>query len=180
MSFSINSFAGALKLGGARSSLFQVTISNPVSSFADIQVPFMVKSATIPSSTLSMIEVPYFGRKIKLAGNRTFEEWQVSVLNDEDFAIRNALEAWSNAINGVTSNLNSVAVASPALYKSTAQVTQFSKTGVPIRVYNLIGLWPQTIGQIDLNWETEGVQEFPVTFSYDYYEVSGGITGSGT
>jgi hypothetical protein len=180
MAFNINQFAGALKFGGARNTLFQVDITNPVEGVADIQVPFMVKTAQIPAVTMGTIEVPYFGRKMKLAGDKTYEDWSVTVINDEDFLIRNALESWCNAINGPETNLQSFASASPLQYKSTAQITQFSKTGVPLRVYSFINLYPQSIGQIDMNWESnDQIEEFEVTFSYDYHIVTGGITGNG-
>ena len=178
MAFNVNLFQGALKFGGARSSLFQVTITNPVNGVADIQVPFMCRSAQIPPAVVNVIEVPYFGRRIKLAGNRMFTEWSVSIFNDEDFAIRNALEEWSNSINGFQSNLRAFGSSSPALYKSTAQVTQFSKTGVPLRVYNMVGLWPSDVQTVDVSWDAgDQIQEFVCTFVYDYWEVSGGLTG---
>ena len=86
MAFNVNDFAGALTGGGARASLFQVQITNPINGVADAQVPFMVKAAQIPASTLGTVEVPYFGRQIKLAGNRTYAEWAPTIINDEDFA----------------------------------------------------------------------------------------------
>lgn len=178
MAFNINLFQGAMKLGGARNSLFQVNITNPVNSIADIEVPFMAKATNIPASTLTSVPIKYFGRDVKFAGSRTFEPWNTTIINDEDFAIRNALEEWHNAINSREGNLRSLGSASPVLYKSTAQVTQFSKTGVPVRVYNFIGLWPSTIAAIELAWDTsEAIEEYQVTWEYDYWEVSGGVTG---
>ena len=99
MAFNINLFAGALKFGGARPSLFQVNITNPANAAADIQVPLLVRAAQIPAATLGINDVPYFGRQLRIAGNRTFADWTVTVINDEDFAIRNAMEEWSNTIN---------------------------------------------------------------------------------
>ena len=137
MAFNINLFAGALKLGGARTSLFQVNITNPANGAADIQVPFLARAAQIPAATIAPLDVPYFGRQLRLAGNRTFADWTATIINDEDMQIRNAMEEWSNTINGFQTNLRKFGASSPALYKSTAQVTQFSKTGTPVRVYNL-------------------------------------------
>lgn len=180
MAFNVNAFQAGLKLGGARPALFQVNITNPVNGIADIQVPFLAKAASIPASTLNPIEVSYFGRVIKVAGTRTFNEWTVTVINDEDFQIRNALEEWSHSINSHEGNLRELGSASPLLYKSTAQVTQFSKTGVPLRVYDFVGLFPSEIGEIDLNWENgDQIEEFPVTFQYDYWQIAGGTTGDG-
>ena len=178
MAFNINLFAGALKLGGARTSLFQVNITNPANGAADIQVPFLARAAQIPAATIAPLDIPYFGRQLRLAGNRTFADWTATILNDEDMQIRNAMEEWSNTINGFQTNLRKFGASSPALYKSTAQVTQFSKTGVPVRVYNFVGIFPTEVSAIEMDWGTDGISEFTVTFSYDYWEVSGGITGN--
>lgn len=179
MAFNINLFQGAMKLGGARPSLFQVNITNPADGAGDITTPFMVRTAQIPASTITPIPVSYFGRPVNFAGNRTFEPWTVTILNDEDFTIRNAMETWSNSINSLQGNLRTLGAASPVLYKANAQVTQFSKTGVPIRVYNFVGLFPNIISAIELDWANpDAVQEYQVTFVYDYWEVSGGITGN--
>lgn len=179
MAFNVNEIRSQLTLGGARNSLFQVTIQNPANGVADIKVPFLVKAAQIPASTLGLIEVPYFGRKIRLAGDRTFGDWTVTVINDEDFLIRNAMEQWSNQIQSLQGNLRTFGAASPLLYKAQAQVTQFSKTGIPIRTYTFNGIYPSEISPIELNWEsTDAIEEFTVTFQYDWWEVTGGITGN--
>ena len=152
MAFNVNEFSGALKGGGARASLFQVQITNPINGVADAQVPFMVKAAQIPASTVGTIEVPYFGRQIKIAGNRTYAEWAPTIINDEDFAIRNAMEQWSNTINSAQGNLNTAGGSAPSLYKSNAQVTQFAKDGSILRVYNFVGIYPTEVAAIDLAW----------------------------
>ena len=99
MAFNINDIRSQLALGGARPALFQVIMNNPANSGGDAKVPFMARAAQIPASTIGTIEVPYFGRKIKIAGDRTFAEWTVTVVNDEDFLIRNAMEEWMQNIN---------------------------------------------------------------------------------
>ncbi|PHS22138.1 MAG: hypothetical protein COA84_13230 [Robiginitomaculum sp.] len=178
MSFNINDMRSQLTFGGAKASHFQVQIQNPVNGIADIKVPFMVQAAQIPESTLGTIEVPYFGRKIKLAGDRTFAEWTVTVLNDEDFLIRNAMEQWMNAINSHEDNLTEFSSASPIQYKTQAQITQFSKTGVNLRTYNFNGLFPTNISNIQMDWgTTDDLERFDVTFQYDWWNISGGVTG---
>ena len=178
MAFNVNEFSGALKGGGARSSLFQVNITNPANGIADSIVPFMTKGAQVPAATLGTIEVPYFGRQVKIAGNRTYAEWTPTIINDEDMTIRNAMEQWNHSINSVQGNLRATGGSAPSLYKASAQVTQFSKTGEILRVYNFVGLYPSEVGTIDLAWDAETIQDFPVTFQYDYWEVSGGNTGN--
>lgn len=180
MAFNVNLFQGALEFGGARNTLFQVNITNPVNGAADIKVPFMCKAAALPPSTLASIPLGYFGRKIQIAGDRTYEPWTVTLFNDEDFVIRNAMEEWSHSINSAVGNLREAASASPSLYKADAQITQFSKTGIPLRVYRMVGIFPTDISSIDMAWDAnDTVEEFTVTFNVDYWEVEGGITGNG-
>ena len=178
MAFNVNEFSRALKGGGARRSLFQVNITNPANGIADSIVPFMTKGAQVPAATLGTIEVPYFGRQVKIAGNRTYAEWTPTIINDEDMSIRNAMEQWNHSINSIQGNLRATGGSSPSLYKASAQVTQFSKTGEILRVYDFIGLYPSEVGTIDLAWDAETIQEYTVTFQYDYWQISGGTTGN--
>lgn len=179
MAFNIEEIRSQLTLGGARPSLFQVTITNPVNGVADLKTPFMVRATSVPSSNLGTIRLPYFGRIVKLAGDRTYDPWEVTVMNDEDFLVRNAMEQWSHAINSAQGNLRDLGSASPLLYKATAEVTQFSKTGVPVRTYKFNGIYPTVVSNMELDWaRTDTIQEFRVRFEYDYWEVSGGVTGN--
>ena len=170
MAFNINQFKSELVGGGARPTLFQVQITNPVAPGADFKVPFMVRAAGIPESTLGQYTVPYFGRQVKYAGDRTFADWTVTVINDEDFAVRNAMEAWSNFINSHDSNTRAL----PQQYKSTGLITQFSKDGSPLRTYVFEGMYPITIDAIQMDWsQTDAIEEFTVTFQYDLWRVEG-------
>lgn len=178
MAFNVNEIKSQLTLGGAKPTLFQVQVQNPVNSTGDLKTPFMVKAAQLPESTLGTIEVPYFGRKIKIAGDRTFAEWTTTVINDEDFLVRNALEEWMAAINTHEGNTRALGSASPLQYKSQAQVVQYSKTGIPLREYTFHGLYPSSLGAIELAWETtDTIEDFAVTWQYDYWTVTGGQTG---
>jgi hypothetical protein len=172
MAFNINDMRSGLALGGAKPSLFQVQISNPVTSLADLKAPFMIRAAALPASTLTPIEVPYFGRKIKVAGDRTFDPWTVTVINDEDFLVRNAMEQWMNSINSHTGNLRLA-----TSYKAQATITQYGKSGNVLRVYKFHGLFPTESTAIAMDWETDAIETFDVTFQYDYWTVSGGVTG---
>ena len=177
MAFSINEFKSQLVGGGARGALFQVQITNPILGVADFKIPFMVKAAEIPESTTGVVAVPYFGRIIKYGGDRQFGPWTVTVINDEDFAVRNAMEAWSNAINSHITNFRSA----PFDYKAQAQVTQFGKDGTALREYTFEGLFPTTIAPIGLAWaDQDTIEEFTVTFEYDLWRISGGVTGNST
>lgn len=179
MAFNVTDFSAQLQYGGARPSLFEVQIFNPINSAGNVKVPFMCRAAQLPAATVGTINMPYFGRQVKIAGNRTFAEWTVTVINDEDFLIRNAMEEWNNAINKFQSNVRGGgATSSPSSYKSEALVTQFGKDGAELRTIKFTGLWCSDVQAIDLNWETEGVEEFQVTFQYDYWEVVSGSTGT--
>ena len=181
MSFNIADFRANLTGGGARNTLFKVFISNPIDSFADLKVPFLCKAASLPASNMGMVDVPYAGRKVKVKGDRTFEDWVVTVINDEDFAIRNAMEAWSNAMNGHESNAMSTGTGNPASYKANAQIIQYSQAGHILREYTMDGMFPTNISAIETSWEsTDQIEEFQVTFALDFWRVSGGITGIST
>jgi hypothetical protein len=183
MAYSINDIRANLRLGGARPTLFRVLLDSPFTNTLGAIAPFMIQASSLPGSSIAPIEVPYFGRKIRIAGDRTFEPWSVVVMNDEDFAVRQALEQWHNRINSLSGNLNTTGSSAPTNYKSQADVQQFSKAsqpgGAPIRTYRFYGLFPTEISPIDVNWnDTDTIETFQVTFAYDWYEVVGGNTGT--
>jgi|TARA_B110000093_G_scaffold169855_1_gene198223 hypothetical protein len=176
MAFNINEFKSQLIGGGARANLFQVQILNPIDPSADFKSPFMIKTAALPESSVGQFTVPYFGREVKYAGDRTFADWSVTVINDEDFLVRNSMEAWLNAINSHDSNTRAL----PQDYKSNALITQYSKDGTAIRTYVFEGLFPVTTDAIAMDWSSnDTIQEFGVTFAYDLWKVEGS-TGNPT
>lgn len=180
MAFRIGDIRANLRLGGARPTLFQIEITSPFDADLNQIAPFMVQSTQIPSSSISAIEVPYFGRKIKVAGDRNFDVWSINVMNDEDFKVRHAMERWHNAINSLSGNLNQTGSSAPANYKAQALVKQYSKANesTPIRVYKFNGIFPTDISTIDLDWNaTDTIETFAVTFAYDWHEVVSGNTG---
>jgi hypothetical protein len=131
----------------------------------------MAKSSQLPGSTLGTVPVYYFGREMKFAGNRTFADWSLQIINDEDFAIRNAIESWMNSINSNAGNVRDGAYSTPTSYTVDAQVTQFGKTGNALKTYNFVGLFPVDLAPIDLDWgSNDTIEEFSVTFGYQYWE----------
>lgn len=173
MAFNINEIKSQLKFGVARQNLFKVDIQNPANSSGDRKTSFMVEASQIPAATIGTIQVPYFGRQLKLAGDRTFAPWSVQVINDEDFLIRNAMEEWSNRINRLQANVRDI-----NNYKSQAQVTQYGKDGTEIRVYEFVGIFPIDVAAIDLAWaQNDSYESFQVTFEYDYWRVISNRTG---
>lgn len=180
MAYDIQTFKSNLGLGGARPTLFKVELSNPsgtpaLGDFAKAE--FMIQATSLPGSTIGSIDVPYFGRKIRVAGDRTFEPWSVQVLNDEDFKVRDGLETWHNLINSLEGNLG---VSNPTTYKADVSVVQYSKNGNPIRRYKFKGLFPTEISPIELSWnDTDTIETFSTTFMYDYYTIEGSTTSGG-
>jgi hypothetical protein len=114
------------------------------------------------------INVPFRGRQIKIAGDRTFEDWSITVLNDTDFKLRNAFERWQNGINNMTDNEG---LTNPVDYQVDAFVDHLDRNGNTIKSYTLRGLYPISIAAIDLNFdEATAIEEFSVTFAYQYFE----------
>ena len=174
MTFNINDLRADYKLGGVRPTQFSIQLTNPSSATGDIHVPLRCTAASLPAMTLGVIQVPYFGRMKKLAGDRTFDPWVVTMRDDEDFAVRDSLEAWSSQINTLQSNIRAFPDASTIDYQTDAIVTQYGKTGTALRSYTFINLWPQTITAIPLDWgAVDQVEQFQVVFQYDEFLPSG-------
>jgi hypothetical protein len=174
MPFNVNEMKAKLRFGGARPTQFMVQIHNPIVTGVDTVTPYMVQAASIPPLSVGTIQVPFFGRLLPLPGDRQFQPWQVDVINDEDFAVRHAFEAWNTKINSLEGNVRDLPTSQAAEYTSTATVTQFSKTGKPLRTYEFVNVYPAEIGEIQLSWgATDQIETFPVTFMYDYFRPTG-------
>jgi hypothetical protein len=174
MPFTVNDFKSKLVYQGTKQNLFQVLLPFPAVSQATAQTglfSFMCKAASLPPEEMGVVPVPYFGRQIKVPGDRTFPEWQVTVINDEGFELRDAFEVWSNAINGHFSNLRNPAAQLSPGFQVNATVQQYGKIGDVIKEYDLIGVWPSAVTQIDLAWDAnDQIEDFQVTLQYDWWE----------
>ena len=174
MPFNINTFkSNGLVYGGARPSLFNVYLSVPqgigIDNVSVDKFRFVCRAAELPASAVSAIEIPYFGRKIKVAGERAFADWSVTVMNDEDFAVRSMFEAWSNALNRMVSNVRDPNI-NAENYKADLEIIQYGKDGTELRSYQIVGAFPTEIGNIGLDWDSSNaVESFSVNFSYDYW-----------
>ena len=165
----INDFKAALSLGGARANLFQVVISTPpVGSLSNFK--FLCKTSTIPTSVIAPISIPFMGRDIKMAGDRTFDTWSTTIINDENFQIRDTLEQWLNRIKS-HENLYQFATKTSD-YKRTATVTQFSKGGDSLKSYEFNNVWPTSLTEIPLDMSNGEIEEFSCVWNYDYWEAS--------
>lgn len=177
MAFDIASFKSNLGQGGARPNLFEVEVGNPLDGSADDLFRFHCRAAQLPASTIPAIDVPYFGRQVRIAGNRTFEPWTVTILNDESFSVRTALENWMGGINDHASNLQ---LDDQTSYKNRdSKVVHYGKDGSVIATYKFVGIFPTEIGAVELSWDAnDQIEEFTCTFAYDYWlheEAAGGV-----
>ena len=175
MSFNISAFKSAgLVYGGSRPSLFNVSLRVPdgIGIDTESQAKFMLvcNAAELPAATVQPIEVGYFGRKIKVAGDRTYADWNVNIMNDEDFSVRSLFEAWNNGLNRFVSNIRD-RVLSQEQYKVDLDIVKFSKDGSITRSYKMVGAWPAEIGAIQQSWNDQNIiEEFEVKWCYDYWQ----------
>jgi len=150
----------------ARATLYKVDLSGQGIDGRNFQ--FRAKATQLPGGTIGTIEVPYMGRKIKIAGDRTYEPWTVTILGDESFDIHTALYEWQKAINDPV--LNTGASNNETL-KEDITITMVNRDGSDGISYKLVGVWPSTVAPIELGWENnDAVVEFEVTFEVDYIE----------
>lgn len=168
--------------GGARPSLFEFMLAEaPIISGAGTsnfsllpqgilrQLNFVARAAKIPEGTVASISVPYLSRDIKVAGMMTFPDFEITIMNDEDWAIRDMFEAWQNTINSLESNLRTAAF-DLENYKANFNVRQFAKEGSIVQSYQMVGAFPKLVSAIQLDWEDrEKVEVFNVTFAIDYW-----------
>ena len=188
---SLSQFKSKLAGGGARSNLFEVNIpAFPSAVFdswgsGDSQeagiFSFMCKAAQLPASTVAAIPVPFRGRQLKVAGERTIDDWTITVINDEDFRLRTAFEEWANIMSKLDDNTG---VTNPTSYMADAYVHQlgrgseaFAKTNTGgesavLRSYKMFDIFPNAVSAIDLDYSNDGqVEEFQVTFSVQYFSI---------
>ena len=152
MAFSINTFrSNALNNAGARANLFDVTMTGAtVAGLNASEFTFACKAAQIPSSAVGVVEVPYFGRVVKVPGNKTFENWTVTIINDEGFEIRNAMEKWITAMGTHEGNVATISAGDGTLY-GQATVNQYAKAGgTVLEAYNFVNIFPINVAAIDL------------------------------
>ena len=159
----IDEFKSQLIAGGVRSNRFRVYIPRMGEN-----IEFMCKTAAIPGSTLPVVEVPFRGHKLKIAGDRTFEDWTVTIINDVNFTSRTAVEQWMESIQELDSGVGATDL---DYLVSRATISQLNRDDSIIATYELYNMYPQTLNQIDLSYDTaDEIQSFDVTFSYSHRE----------
>lgn len=176
----IADFKAQLIGGGARPNQFRVDLAFPsyvtLGAIAGLQGQFLCKATSLPASTLENIPIQYRGRAINVAGERTFEQWTVTIYNDTNFNIRNAFEIWSN---GIQSNANTLGRVNPRDYQVDMSVNQLDRNGATVKGYRFVDAYPISIGQIALDFETTNqIETFDVTFQYNYWTSDTSTSGS--
>ena len=169
----INDFKSKLRGGGARANQFRVTM--PFPGFASTggeteSMSFLCTSTSLPGMTIGEVAIPFRGRELYVAGDRTFATWTTTILNDTDFKLRNAYERWLNGINNMSDNEGLV---NPADYQVDAFVDQLDRNGNVIKSYTFRGMFPTTLDDIALDYGTNNVVEsFTATHRYQYFETN--------
>lgn len=165
----VDDFKSKLRGGGARPNLFKATVNFPAYAGGDVELTsFLCKAAQLPASVMAQIDVPFRGRQLKVAGDRTFEPWTVTVLNDTDFTVRDSMEQWMNGINAHAANTG---LTNPVDYQADLIVEQLDKSGDTVKTYNFRGCFPTNVSAIELSYDTnDAIEEFTVEFQVQYWE----------
>ena len=165
----VDDFKSKLRGGGARPNLFKATINFPGYADGDAELTsFLCETAQLPGSTFGTIVVPFRGRQLKMAGDRTFAPWTVTIINDTDFQVRNSMERWMNGINAHSANTG---LTSPITYESDVFVEQLDRDGSSLKKYTLRGAFPTEVSPIDVSYASnDEIERFTVTFEYQYFD----------
>lgn len=194
----ISQFKSNLAGGGARPNLFEVELAFPTASNLNFmsnaalpaaetatltttgileKLPFLIKAAALPASNITPISVPFRGRELKVAGERTFDSWTVTVLNDTDFKVRTVMEQWMNSISRLT---NASGETNPMDYTADGVIKQLGRNGNILRQYNFYGLFPTNVAEIALSMDsTDSIEEFTVEFQVLYWTAATMTSGTG-
>ena len=181
----ISDFKSRLIGGGARPNLFEVRMTDLpdfVDDWPSETFQFMCKAAALPASNIAPIDVPFRGRIFKVAGDRTIDTWTITIINDEDFRIRNAMEAWMDGIAKLSNNLGAT---NPSAYMRNATVFQLGRGANPssenadgdrkavLAEYEFIDMFPTNISQIDLSYDSsDTIEEFTVEFQVQSFNLN--------
>lgn len=168
---SVDQFKARLTGGGARANLFQVTLANPRGGLGvDLDIDFasfMCEAAQLPASTVGTIVVPFRGRQLKLVGDRTFDVWTTTIINDTGFKIRDELEKWSNAMSN---HADIGGTQDPSLYMADLQVQQLDRDERVLKTYTFKDAFPTEIAAIELTYaDADTIERFTCTWTYQYW-----------
>ena len=167
----VDDFKSKLTGGGARANMFKVTCNFPGYAQGDVEfTSFMCKGAQMPASVISPIMIPFRGRQLQIAGDRTFEPMTLTIINDVDFKVRNAFERW---MNGINEHVNNTGLSNPTDYQADLIVEQLNKAGEVTKRYDIRGAFPTNLSAIDVSYDSENtIEEFTVELQVQYWESS--------
>lgn len=169
----INAFKANIAGGGARANQFRVILTTPpgiATGLDAASAAFLIKASSLPGQTITEIAVPFRGRNLYIAGDREFETWTTTVINETDFAVRNGLERWMSGINDLET---SVGVSDPASYYASVQVDQLDRDNNTLKSYVLQNCWPTAISAVELSYDTVSeVETFDVTWRYSHFSAT--------
>lgn len=165
----VDDFKSKLRGGGARPNLFKATINFPGYANGDVELTsFLCEAAQLPGSIMGSIIIPFRGRQLKIAGDRTFDSWTPTIINDTDFNVRNAMERW---MNGMNSHQTNSGLTAPVDYQADLIVEQLDKDETILKTYNFRGCFPTNISPIDLSYgDNDNIERFQVEFQVQYWE----------
>ena len=186
MAFAVSTFKSSIaaQSGGARPALYQIDINgkNLNTSFTGSE-NILCKAASIPPANIAPLAVNYAGRAYKWNGFRTYDNWTVTVINDESFSIRNKMMNWMRKLGGRLEGTRSSTFGEQldgagGFKDGNATVTQLSTTGTAMQTYKFDYLWPTEIAGIPVDWSSDAIQEYTITFAYDYW-THGSVVSAG-
>ena len=169
----LSSFKGALPHGGARPSLFDVTISAPSTDLSGslTNMATHCNVSAIPPLTVTPIERQYFGRTVKIPGDMVFGDLSTTIINSQDYSLRKVLEKWMDTMNSTGENKG---YSDSTSGFGSVTLTQYAKAGKSLLKWEFVDAWPQTISEIALSYDTASdIEQFDVTWAYNYYKMSG-------
>jgi len=185
MALRVQDFRAQMEYDGARPNLFRCDLTFPILALgagAQTKLSFMAKASQLPGDTINQVPQFFMGRELKFAGNRTFSEWTITVINDEDFIIKDAFEKWMSGINSHVGNLRDPTfIKGDGGYQQDGFITQIGKADNVLRKYKFIGLFPVDVSPIEVDWgANDTIEEFGVTFAYQWWEWADGQNGPTT
>jgi len=177
MAATLSNFKSALEYGGARPSLFDIEITrstglSALTGVSDVEnIVSHCNVSAIPPLTVTPIEKQYFGRTVKIPGDIVFGDLSTTILNTEDYSVRNAIEAWMDHINSHKENKG---ISDNTTWVTDGTLTQYGKDGDAVVAWEFIDMWPQTVAELPLSYDTASdIEQFDVTWAYNYYQMSG-------
>lgn len=185
MTFRVQDFRSQLNQDGARPNLFRCEMVFPLnlaSGGAQTQFTFMARASQLPGDTIGVAPLFWMGREFKQAGNRTFAEWTITIVNDEDYQTRDAFEKWMSKMNSHVGNLRDPAfLKGDTGYQADGFITAMGKTGPDLKGYKFVGCFPIDLSPMEMDFgANDTIQEYAVTLAYQWWEWDYGQNGPTT